>query len=171
MMFQITIGVIGCLVAGGFGVVAYGASLPASVTASRSAVIPAPVDVVFGLVSDVGAQADWRSDVGSVQLETGGQRWVEVSRAGVEIAFEEIARVEGERYEIRFSSPQGFRGQWTGVFQASGETTTVTFTETVETPRWIGRVIGRMFAPPGGHIDRYLGDLDRAARDRAGGRA
>ena len=65
-------------------------------------------------------------------------------------------------YAIRFASPQGFDGAWEGVFAAEGENTRVTFTETVTTPSLIGRILARLFAPPGAHIDRYLADLTSA---------
>jgi len=148
---------------------AYGASLPGQVQSVRAHTLKAPVSQVYGLVTDVGGQARWRSDVGAVSVEDGGRRWTEETKQGVLIAFEEIERTPPSRFEIAFASPQGFSGRWIGVFESAPDgTTRVTFTETVRTESPIGRLMQRVLAPPGAHIDRYIQDLDAALQATPG---
>jgi hypothetical protein len=141
---------------------AWGSSLPTEVTARREAALPAPVNRVFALVTDVGRQGNWRSDVGAVAVAPDRRTWTETTKRGITIAFEEVERVESALYVIRFSSPQGFTGEWRGTFSSAAQGTSVIFTETITTPGLIGRVLARLFAPPGAHIDLYLADLKRA---------
>lgn len=141
------------------GVLIWGAFLPSTVSATRSAVLRASVDTVFARVADPAGQTTWRTDVSAVTMEPGGTAWTETTRGGIVIRFEEVTREAPARYAIRFASPQGFDGAWEGVFAAEGENTRVTFTETVTNPSLIGRILARLFAPPGAHIDRYLADL------------
>jgi uncharacterized membrane protein len=138
------------------------ASLPTEVSARRDASLPAPVERVFALVTDVGRQANWRSDVAAVTVAPDRRSWTENTKQGISIAFQEVERVENELYVIRFSSPQGFTGEWRGTFVSTPEGTRVVFTEAKTIPGLVGRVLSRLFAPPGAHIDRYLTDLNRA---------
>lgn len=143
-------------------VLVWGWQLPATASATRTALIRAPVDVVFARVADPAGQAAWRRDVAAVTVDEGGRRWTENTAQGIAIHFTEITREEPERYSIAFASPQGFTGKWEGVFAAEGGETRVTFTETVTTPGLVGRILARLFAPPGAHVDRYLADLKAA---------
>lgn len=156
--------VLGLIVLAG-AVFAYGASLPVEARAERTQTLNAPADRVYGLVTDVAGQAAWRSDVGAVRVAGGGRSWTEETKQGVIIAFEEISREPTTRYEIAFTSPQGFAGRWVGTFKTTPDgKTEVTFTETVRTESPIGRLMQRLFAPPGAHIELYLKDLDAALR-------
>ena len=145
---------------------AWAASLPMQAEARREDSLPAPVDRVFALVTDVGRQANWRSDVGAVAVAPDGRRWTETTKQGIAITFEEVERRENELYIIRFSSPRGFTGEWRGAFAPAPQGTRVVFTETVTTPGLVGRALARLFAPPGAHIDLYLADLKRALEIR-----
>jgi hypothetical protein len=144
------------------GAVVWAWSLPEEATATRTATIAAPVDLVFARVTAVGDQAAWRSDVGEVRVEAGGTDWTEITKAGIAISFEQVERLPPQRYVIRFSSPQGFEGEWVGTFEPRGADTYVTFTERVRTPGLVGRALARLFAPPGAHIERYLADLAKS---------
>jgi hypothetical protein len=160
-------GVIVLIVIAG-AVFAYGASLPVEVKAERTQTLNAPVDKVYAIVSDVAGQAAWRSDVGNVRMSADGRSWTEETKQGVTIAFEEVARTPPTRFEIDFTSPQGFSGRWVGVFAPTPDgKTQITFTETVRTESPIGRLMQQIFAPPGAHIDLYLKDLDAALRVQA----
>ena len=145
---------------------AWAASLPTEVGARRDASLPAPVERVFALVTDVGRQATWRSDVGTVAVAPDGRSWTETTKQGMAITFQEVERIENALYVIRFSSPQGFTGEWRGTFTPTPQGTNVVFTETITIPGLAGRALARLFAPPGAHIDRYLADLDRALEKR-----
>ena len=146
------------------GAYLFAASLPAEVQASRTRTINAPVDRVFALVTNVADQPRWRQDVASVTVADDGRRWTEQTKQGIAISFEETGRVPLQRFEIAFSSPQGFTGVWVGEFAATAQgQTEVTFTETIRTESPIGRLMQRIFAPPGAHIELYLRDLEAAA--------
>lgn len=135
-------------------------SLPAVSTATRSARLAAPVEQVFARVTAAADQAAWRSDVKAVKAAPDGRRWTETTTQGVAIEFEEVEKAAPSRYVIRFASPQGFTGEWVGEFAPAGDAhTEVRFTETVRVDSRIGRVLARLFAPPGAHIERYLADL------------
>ncbi|MFY8152756.1 MAG: SRPBCC family protein, partial [Hyphomicrobiales bacterium] len=105
------------------GVLIWGAFLPSTVSATRSAVLRASVETVFARVTDPAGQTTWRTDVSAVTMEPGGTAWTETTRGGIVIGFEEVTREAPARYAIRFASPQGFDGAWEGVFAAEGENT------------------------------------------------
>lgn len=141
---------------------AWALSLPTEVSARREASLPAPVDRVFALVTDVGGQGNWRSDVRTVAFAPDRRTWTETTKQGITINFEEVERIESALYVIRFSSPQGFTGEWRGTLSSTRQGTSVIFTEIITTPGLVGRALARLFAPPGAHIDLYLADLKRA---------
>lgn len=152
---------IGLVVVGlsGLAVVVAGLLLPATTRSERGALIDAPVPSVFATVTDLASQARWRSDVARVEVAPDGLTWRETSRSGVAIAFRRIELTPDELYVIEYASPQGFRGRWTCRFESTGQATHLTMTETVTIASPIGRVIGRLVAPPGAHLERYLADL------------
>jgi len=155
--------IIGIGVIAAFGFFGWAMTLPKEVSASRDAVIDAPIEVVFTRVTDVGNQQAWRSDVGRVDVADDGATWVEHTSQGIEIAFREEEKRPGF-YAISFQSPQGFSGRWEGHFEKNGECTRVSITETIRTEGFFARVMARIFAPPGAHIDLYLNDLAQAIR-------
>ncbi len=157
--FLIALGVLALAVGAVF---AGGAMLPPTVSASRTDQLRAPIDRVFALVTDPVGQSRWRQDVASVTVNPGGRGWSETTKQGVVIQFEETGSQTPTRYALRFASPQGFSGEWVGTFETVAGGTRVVFTETVTTPASLGRVLARLFAPPGAHIDRYLADLKAA---------
>lgn len=144
------------------GFTGWAASLPAEATASRTALIAAPVERVFALATDVAGQAAWRRDVARVEVAPGGAEWVEHTRQGLAIAFREERREPG-LYAIAFASPQGFSGRWEGRFAAEAGATRVEVVETVRTEGLIARAMARFFAPAGAHVDLWLQDLAAAA--------
>lgn len=152
--------VLGALVAGAY---IYASALPEEVGAERTRTLNAPVERVFALVTDIAAQPTWRTDILDVTLDDDGRGWTERTKHGVVIAFVEAARSPPTRFEITFSSPQGFSGRWIGVFASTPEgKTDVTFTEIVRTKNPMGRLMQRLFSPPGAHIELYLRDLEAA---------
>ncbi len=164
-MRTIIYGVLGVLAVAVLGGIAWAMTLPAETTASRSTRIAAPIDKVFGLVTDIDGQAGWRRDVERVEIVDAGASWTEHTTRGMAIDFRE-ERKEPGLYAISFTSPQGFSGRWEGRFAPDGDGTAVDITETVRTDGFVARVMGRLFAPPGAHIDLYLGDLKDAAEAR-----
>jgi uncharacterized protein YndB with AHSA1/START domain len=137
-------------------------TLPKTVSASRTAVLPASPDAVFAVVAAADQQTSWRTGLASVEVRDGGVSWTEVTDRGIRIDFERVESTPSTLLVIRFSSPAGFSGDWRGEFAADGAGTRVIFTETVTTPGVLGRALARLFAPPGAHVDQYIADLRRA---------
>lgn len=153
----------GLIICAGGGVWVYAARLPATVTASREVIVRAPVDRVFGLVTDVANQHKWRSDVGRITVADGNASWVEHTRSGDDISFRAVETVQNSKFEIVYQSKLGFSGRWAGSFAPrDADSTVLRIEETTTTPSVLGRLIGRTFAPPGAHIDLYLKDLAKA---------
>lgn len=156
----IIVGVLTTVVA---GVWIYAAMLPATVTSTREEVIAAPIDKVFTLVTDVGAQSQWRRDIGQVKVGADGASWTEQTKDGQSIRFQLARKTPNSVFEITYQSSLGFSGRWVGAFAARGaEATALRIEETTTTPSALGRLLGRLFAPPGSHIDLYLEDLKHA---------
>lgn len=155
---------VGALVflVGIIAVVAWAVTLPATVSATRTAILPAAPERVFDLVVSVADQPAWRRGLASVEVRDGGASWTEVTGNGIRIDFERVESRPPAVFEIRFSSPSGFRGEWRGEFATEQGGTRVTFTERVTTSSVVGRVMGRLFAPPGSQIEEYISDLRRA---------
>ena len=152
------IGILAIIVVGFFG---WAMTLPQEASASRTALIDAPVDDVFALITDVGNQSTWRSDVGTVEVSDDGKSWVENTSQGIEITFREETKEHG-LYIITYSSPQGFTGHWEGRFGDENGATRVDIVETTRTEGLFTRAMARIFAPAGAHIDLYLNDLEQA---------
>lgn len=140
----------------------WGALLPVTATATRSALIRAPVEAVFARVGDPSGQTSWRRGLREVRLDPDGRGWTEITAQGLEIRFAETAREAPRRYALDFASPQGFSGRWEGLFESDPAGARVTLTETVTTPGLFGRILARLFAPPGAHVDAYIADLTAA---------
>ena len=143
----------------------YAVNLPATVVAKRETVIPAPVDRVFGLVTDVGNQHRWRRDVGQVSLAADGSEWTEHLKRGGSIKFRLVRKSPDSHFEIAYESSIGFSGRWVGTFAAlDANSTSIRIEETTTTPGPVGRLLARLFSPPGSHTDLYLEDLKQAVR-------
>ena len=154
-----TLGVALVVVTGFFG---WATTLPAETSASRTVRIETNMNKVFSLVTDIGNQSAWRSDVNRVEVTNDGTAWVEHTKQGQALSFRG-ERKEPGFYVISFTSPQGFSGEWEGRFVADGDSTTLEITETVRTNGLFGRAMARLFATAGAHIDLYLRDLTLAA--------
>jgi uncharacterized protein YndB with AHSA1/START domain len=144
------------------GVLAWGWSLPATVTAEREVRLPAPPSRVFAIVTDVEGQVRWRRDVADVRPTPDGTGWVERNRRGDAIVFHTVTKEPDRLFEIAYTASLGFSGRWTGTIAPDGDGTRFAVVETVTTPGIVGRLLGRMFAPPGHHADLYLEDLRKA---------
>jgi hypothetical protein len=140
-----------------------GSRLPVGHVASRSAVIGAPVDVVFETITDFGAATSWRSGVKSVTFATdpatGRTRVTEVSSTGSMTMETEqvipptklVMRIVGENL------PYG--GVWVWGLDPQGNATGVTITEYGEVYNPVFRFIAKFIMGHNGTIDTYLRDL------------
>jgi uncharacterized membrane protein len=149
----------------GVGTWLYASRLPATVTTVREAIVQAPVDRVFALVTDVANQHYWRSDIGRITVTEDGASWVEHTRSGDDISFQAVDTIPNSKFEIVYQSKLGFSGRWVGTFtRRDAQTTVIRIEETTTTPSVMGRLLGRIFAPPGSHTDLYLSDLTKTVR-------
>ncbi|MCA3560955.1 MAG: SRPBCC family protein [Aestuariivirga sp.] len=161
--------VAGSILALGGVVLIAGLLLPRTTEANRSVVLPVPVERVFAKVADAAGQANWRSDIGRIEMASDGQNWVEQTSDGDRIAFRIEESLPNERFAISYVSARGFNGEWTGRFTPQGEGTRLEVTERVTIPNPVFRLIGRLVAPPGSHTDLYLADLGKALMPPAPG--
>lgn len=161
-MVKILLIIAAVILLGLIALVIWATTLPKTVSASRTAVLPASPQIVFAVVEAVEKQPTWRTGVASVEVRDAGASWTEVTDRGMRIEFQRVDSRPPEVLSVRFSSVSGFSGEWRGEFAAEQAGTRVTFTETVTTPSPIGRVMARVFAPPGAHIEQYISDLRRA---------
>lgn len=161
-VLRLTLIGLAVVILSGLALVVVGVSLPTTTRSEREALLQAPVPTVFATVTDVADQARWRSDVERVEVAADGLTWRETTESGAHIVFRLIESKPNEAYVIEYESPQGFKGRWTGRFVPAGDATRLTMTETVTIASPLGRVIGRLVAPPGAHMERYLTDLQGA---------
>ena len=146
------------------GAVAWlGSRLPVGHVASRSAVIGAPIDVVYATITDFGAAPSWRSGLKSVTWETDSAahrtRVTEKSSTGT-MTMEAEQFIPPTRLVMRIVGEDlQFGGAWAWALDPQGTATKVTITEHGEVYNPIFRFISKFIIGHTGSIDRYLRDL------------
>jgi uncharacterized protein YndB with AHSA1/START domain len=162
--------IVGALVALGGLAWIVGALLPATATASRTRDLAAAPERVFDLVTDVGGQARWRRDVGSVEVRDDGARWTERTKTGLILEFTRETLDRPRTFVISFSSEQGISGRWVGTFEALPDGgTRVVFAETVRVDNPLFRLFSAATGQAGKAVDTYLDDLAAATATPAQG--
>jgi uncharacterized protein YndB with AHSA1/START domain len=144
------------------GLYAWGLALPATTRVQREVVFPVPPAEVHVLISDIEAQADWRSDIGRVEVSADGSSWTEFARDGSKISFRRLESQPGALFAIGYSSTLGFEGTWRADLAPASGGTRAKFVEEVTVGSPFARAIGQFVSPPGHHLDLYLADLKRA---------
>ena len=146
-------------------VVAVGAMLPVRHVASRSAVLAAPVETVWQLMTDVSGFPAWRGDVKRVERlpdREGRPVWVEESSSGrITLA---VDRAEPPRLLVlRIADPDlPFGGTWTYELSAAGRgATTLKITENGEVYNPVFRFMSRFVFGHEGTIAGYLAALEK----------
>jgi hypothetical protein len=144
-----------------------GSRLPAEHTASVTDTIPASQQKVWGLITDVAAQPNWRTGLKAVTLlpsENGAQCWAEV-QSSMTMPLCADMREEPTRQVVRIADPKlPFGGNWTYVLEPAGENATkITITERGTTGPAMWRFVGHYVMGEDGSIKQYLGDLKRVA--------
>jgi uncharacterized protein YndB with AHSA1/START domain len=161
---------IAILVAGALGalllaVVAFGYALPVTHVAARDAVLPAPPERIFAVLTDVEAFPKWRSDVKEVEIlaraplqwrEKGGNDTIAFEAAEVDPPTRLVTRITDK------SLP--FGGSWTFALQPASGGTRLTITENGEVYNPLFRVMSRFVFGHTATIDRYLENLRRYLR-------
>ena len=162
---------IAILVAGGLGalllaIVAFGYALPVAHVATRDAVLPAPPERIFAVLTDVEAFPKWRSDVQGVEViaRTPQVRWRERDSDGT-ITFEVQESEPPRRLVTRIADRTlPFGGAWTFTLQPADDGTRLTITENGEVYNPLFRVMSRFVFGHTATIDRYLEDLQKYLR-------
>jgi uncharacterized protein YndB with AHSA1/START domain len=160
---KIAILVVGALGALLLALVAFGYALPVAHVASRDAVLPAPPERVFAVLTDVEAFPTWRSDVQAVEVIARLPRvqWRERGSDGT-IAFEVQENDPPRRLVTRISDRTlPFGGAWTFTLQPADGGTKVTIRENGEVYNPLFRVMSRFVFGHTATIDRYLSDLQK----------
>jgi uncharacterized protein YndB with AHSA1/START domain len=150
--------VIGLIVIGAV-VFIVGSRLPQNHTASRTAQLPRPPEVVWAAITDVAAFPSWRGEVESVvQLAPQNDKpvWREKSHRGNTITY--AAEVwEPPRHLVTRITDKDlpFGGSWDYVISPSGTGSTITITEHGEIYNPVFRVVSR-FMSQSATIEAYL---------------
>jgi uncharacterized protein YndB with AHSA1/START domain len=150
---------IAALAAGGF--YAWGLSLPATTRAQRDVIFRVPPAEVYARISDIEAQAEWRSDIGRVEVSADGSSWTEFARDGSTISFRRLESRPDALFAIGYASSLGFEGTWRVTLAPTAGGTRAQFVEDVTIASPFTRAIGQLVSPPGHHLDLYLADLAR----------
>lgn len=165
-MVRIAILILGGLGAFLLAVVAFGYALPVAHVAARDAVLPAPPERVFTVITEVDAFPAWRSDVQEVEVtaRTPHLQWRERSSDGT-IAFEVQESQPPRRLVTRITDKTlPFGGAWTFTLQPADGGTKLTITENGEVYNPLFRVMSRFVFGHTATLDRYLADLQKHLR-------
>ncbi len=146
-----------------------GSRVPEQHTVSVAETIPASQPKVWGLITDVPAQANWRTGLKAVKplpSENGATCWAEVE-SGMTMPLCADVREAPTRQVVRIADPKlPFGGTWTYVLEPVGENATkVTITENGTTGPAMWRFVDHYILREDGEIKEYLGDLKRVASE------
>jgi uncharacterized protein YndB with AHSA1/START domain len=136
-----------------------GALLPQDHFASRSARFAQPPEVVFDVIRDVGAAANWRTDLRRVEMlppVDGRARFREESGSG-SLTMEIVEAARPMRMVTRIADPdQPFGGTWTFELVPDAGGTRLTITERGEIYNVMFRALARFVFGHTATIDGYL---------------
>jgi hypothetical protein len=150
-------------------VMVMGSRVPVEHTVTDAEVIPASQQKVWDLITDVPAQANWRTGLKAVHplpSQNGATCWEEV-QGGMTMPLCADVREAPVRQVVRIADPKlPFGGTWTYVLEPVGESTTkVTITENGTTGPAIWRFVDHYILHEDAEIKQYMGDLKRAASE------
>lgn len=135
-----------------------GAMLPQSHTASVRATYAEPPEVVYGVITDVGAAASWRPELKEVQVLSGPGdplRWRESGSFG-DITFSQTAAHPPSLFVAHIDDAGGaFGGQWTYEVAAAPNGSTLTITEAGEVYNPLFRFLSRFVFGHYGTMEAY----------------
>lgn len=141
-----------------------GSLMPKGHTASRTAVINKPPEVLWQTMTDCAAFPEWPSDIKNVEVlpdRDGHKVWREDGKNG-KMTLEAIEASPPSRLVLKIADPDlPFGGTWTYELQASGSGSRVTITEDGEVYNPIFRFMGRVFFSPTASIETYLKALGK----------
>ncbi len=149
-------------------VMGVGSRLPVEHRAVATAVIAAPQERVWALITDVGAQPGWRTGLKAVEMLPeghGGPCWREV-QTGMAMPLCVEASGAMTRRVVRIADPAlPFGGTWTYELEAAGAgATKVTITENGTTGPAMWRFAGHYLMGEDSQVKQYLQDLEKRSR-------
>jgi hypothetical protein len=169
----IALGVVAALIV---VVVVVGYSLPVKHTARVTAVVPAPPEQVYAIITNVAEFPEWRTGVRSVEVvpsPDGKRRWREVSKNGTIPFVAESANPPTTLVTRIDSKSLPFGGTWTYEVQPDADgRSRLQITEDGEIYNPIFRVVSRFLIGYEGTLREYETDVQRklGTRVRAEGR-
>lgn len=141
-----------------------GSLLPRGHTASRTAVINKPPDILWQTMTDCAAFPQWRADVKSVEIlpdRDGNRVWREDGKNG-KMTLETIEASPPSRLVLRIADPDlPFGGKWTYQLEPGSGGCRVTITEDGEVYNPIFRFMSRFFFSQSASIETYLKALGK----------
>ncbi|MBL0935385.1 MAG: SRPBCC family protein [Rhizobiaceae bacterium] len=147
---------MGILITVAICIVALGSLLPETRTGGADQVVAAPVAAVVAIITDVERQAEWRSEVRSIELD--GASWIETTTYGERIRFTWTDR-SANRLALRFQSDRGYTGEWTAELTPAPEGTRIVVQELARISNPVGRLMARILFDPAAFSKRYLESL------------
>jgi hypothetical protein len=144
-------------------VTATGYALPQSHVASGEARLPAPPDVVFRAITEVGRYPEWRTDIARVDIvRTAPLTWREYDARGDAITYEVVESRAAARHRVRIADPGlPFGGTWTYELQPDDAGTRLVVTEHGDVYNPIFRFMSRFVFGHTASIDAFLAALQR----------
>lgn len=147
-----------------------GNSLPIHHSTTAAAEIAAPPEKVWQLITAISAQPTWRTGLLSIEslpLESGKEHWREHLAHNQTMDFIADETVPGSRRAVRLDLPNGsYTGSWIYVLTptAAPGSTHVTITENGDIYPPVYRTLMHDVIGMRSNLDRYLSDLQNAAR-------
>lgn len=142
-----------------------GLLLPSQCIATRTVVLPAPLAMVFEIVTNNSKAMQWRTDLDRLQIldsSENKERWVEYPKKGNPVTFIAQVKEPYSLYEISMTDNKVFEGYWRGFFESHSDGTKVIFTEVATIANPLYRIFSMFFFDLGKTIDQYIVLLSNA---------
>lgn len=127
---------------------------------TRVELIKASADEVWTALADLPRQAQWRSDLKSMQMidDDAGLRWVEQSEGGKAVTLRKLKETPLKELLLEMRQ-RGSKGTRQARLSAVPGGTRVTFTEMLETRTPWGRIKARISGDPDRSLDHFIHQL------------
>jgi hypothetical protein len=157
------------LVLAGIGVYVDGAHLPYNHSVSVTAIVPAPQEKVFALITNVAHGSDWRPAIKSVTVLSTNKdpdHWVEYLDHGQFMTFLAVRTDPPIRRDVQLDDPRAsYGGTWSYELSPGPvpATTTLRITETGFIKPPVYRFVMTHVFGPTRNLDQYMKDIQTAA--------
>ena len=122
------------------------------------AVFGSSIDKIWKFMTD-NTNYGWRSDLSKVEVQDGGNRFIEYAKNGYPTEFVVTLKIPHERYEFDIENGN-MSGHWTGIFTKVNGRVKVTFIEEVKVKKIIMRFFVGMYLRK--QQKQYIADLKHA---------